>query len=299
VELQWIDKYSPSTIDDMVLDTSIKNMLNGYVKNDNMCNLLLSGKQGIGKTTLAKAIIKELNATKLYINASSENGIDTVRNKITEFSECIGYDGRIKIVLLDEADGLTSQAQNSLRNVIQECSDDTRFIFTCNYLHKIIDPIQSRCTPLPLKFDIKLVAKHCIQILQSENIKFEEHKADVLSIIKKNYPDIRACISVLQQSFSTGKFVNVAESNVSELRTVATTIISMLNDPFKARQYWIGKELQFNNDYIALSHEMFNVIDNAKAMVIIGDSLARQPHVVDKEVEFSTCMFKIHDLLRK
>ena len=126
----WPAKYQPTKLNDLVLDDDLKSMFREYLNKETISNLLLHGRQGIGKTTLAKVIVRELDATDLYINASAENGIDVVRNKITDFSQAVGLGGSLKIVILDEADGLTPAALHSLRNVIEECADDTRFIFT-------------------------------------------------------------------------------------------------------------------------------------------------------------------------
>ncbi len=172
----WVEKYRPQTLEGYVGNEVIKNKIEDYLKQGSIQNLLLHGVAGTGKTTLAKLLVKNIDCDYLYINASDERGIDTIREKIIPFASSMSFND-VKIVILDEADYITPQAQATLRNTIESCSKTTRFILTCNYLERIISPLQSRCqtfeiTP-PSKGD---VWNKCENILHNENVEFETTK---------------------------------------------------------------------------------------------------------------------------
>jgi len=194
----WVEKYRPQVLEEYVGNEIIKNKIADYLKQGSIQNLLFHGVAGTGKTTLAKLITKNLNCDLLYINASDERGIDTIRDKIIPFASTMGFND-VKIVILDEADYITPQAQATLRNTIEACSATTRFIFTCNYLERIISPLQSRCQTFEITPPSKLnIVKHLKDIIDGENIKV---KANDLAIVVNNfYPDIRKIINTIQGS---------------------------------------------------------------------------------------------------
>ena len=199
----WVEKYRPTTLEEYVGNETIKNKIADYLKQGSIQNLLFHGVAGTGKTTLAKLITKNLNCDLLYINASDERGIDTIRDKIIPFASSMSFND-VKIVILDEADYITPQAQATLRNTIESCSKTTRFIFTCNYLERIISPLQSRCqtfeiTP-PSKGDVLDTLKN---ILANEGIEANESIA--MKVIDTHYPDIRKIINTIQGSIVDGK----------------------------------------------------------------------------------------------
>ena len=199
----WVEKYRPITLEEYVGNETIKNKIADYLKQGSIQNLLFHGVAGTGKTTLAKLIAKNLNCDLLYINASDERGIDTIRDKIIPFASSMSFND-VKIVILDEADYITPQAQATLRNTIEACSATTRFIFTCNYLERIISPLQSRCqtfeiTP-PSKGDVLDTLKN---ILANEGIEANESIA--MKVIDTHYPDIRKIINTIQGSIVDGK----------------------------------------------------------------------------------------------
>ena len=199
----WVEKYRPQTLEEYVGNEMIKNKIADYLKQGSIQNLLFHGVAGTGKTTLAKLIAKNLNCDLLYINASDERGIDTIRDKIIPFASSMSFND-VKIVILDEADYITPQAQATLRNTIESCSKTTRFIFTCNYLERIISPLQSRCqtfeiTP-PSKGDVLDTLKN---ILANEGIEANESIA--MKVIDTHYPDIRKIINTIQGSIVEGQ----------------------------------------------------------------------------------------------
>ena len=194
----WVEKYRPTILEDYVGNETIKNKIADYFKQGSIQNLLFHGVAGTGKTTLAKLIAKNLNCDLLYINASDERGIDTIRDKIIPFASSMSFND-VKIVILDEADYITPQAQATLRNTIEACSSTTRFILTCNYLERIISPLQSRCQSFEIIPPSKReVWQKCKTILNDENIS--SSPKEVEPIVDAHYPDIRKIINTLQGS---------------------------------------------------------------------------------------------------
>ena len=200
-----VEKYRPTQLENYVGNEHIKKTISQYLGQNDIQNLIFYGPAGTGKTTLAKLIVKNLDCDYLYINASDERGIETIRDKVSGFASSASFKS-IKVVILDEADFLTIQAQASLRNVIETFSRTTRFILTCNYVERIIDPLQSRCQTLkvipPTKKD---VAKHITWILEQEGTAFEIE--DIVTIVNQFYPDLRKCLNTIQLSTQDQKLV--------------------------------------------------------------------------------------------
>jgi len=193
-----VEKYRPTNIDNYVGNENIKSTIKDYISQNDIQNLLFYGPAGTGKTTLAKLIAKNIDCDLLYINASDERGIETIRDKVSGFASTMSFKS-LKIVILDEADFLTIMAQASLRNVIETFSRSTRFILTCNYLERIIDPLQSRCQTLkiipPNKLDI---INHLMKVTNKESIKHSV--SDLETIVNNNYPDVRKMLNTIQVS---------------------------------------------------------------------------------------------------
>jgi len=199
----WVEKYRPTTLENYVGNEIIKSKIEDYLKQGSIQNLLLHGVAGTGKTTLAKLLVKNIDCDFLYINASDERGIDTIREKIQPFALSMGFND-VKIVILDEADYLTPQAQATLRHTIEACSATTRFILTCNYLERIISPLQSRCQSFEITPPSKReVSDKCQEILTKEQTLFSDNNID--DVINTHYPDIRKIINTLQGSVVDGQ----------------------------------------------------------------------------------------------
>ena len=198
-----VEKYRPTNIDNYVGNESIKKSISSYINQNDIQNLIFYGPAGTGKTTLAKLIVKNIDCDHLYINASDERGIETIRDKVSGFASTMSFKP-LKVVILDEADFLTIQAQASLRNVIETFSRTTRFILTCNYIERVIDPLQSRCQTLkvipPSKLDI---VKHLKKVTDKEEIKV--HVDDLAIIVNNNYPDVRKMLNTIQVSTTDNK----------------------------------------------------------------------------------------------
>ena len=201
----WVEKYRSNTLNNYVGNENIKQTIQKYLDQNDIQNFLFYGPAGTGKTTLAKLIVNNLDCDYLYINASDERGIDTIRDKVSGFASAASFKP-LKVVILDEADFITIQGQAALRNVIETYSRTTRFILTCNFVERIIDPLQSRCQVLkivpPSKNDI---AKHVFNILKQEEAEIEVE--DLKLVVNQFYPDVRKILNTLQMGAKDGQIV--------------------------------------------------------------------------------------------
>ena len=296
----FIEKFRPKKLEDIVLSPEHQDFFSSLKQKEEIPNLLFSGPPGTGKTTLSKVIIKDiLDCQYLYINASDENGIDTIRSKIIGFASTKSLDGKLKVVLCDEADSISLEAQKALRNVIEEYSDNTRFIFTCNYLFKIIPALQSRCQIFNLTPPLEGVINRIIFILKTEGINVpNEEKQKLVELIKNGYPDLRRIINDIQK-FSYDGTLHIKENNAKGLAEKVINKILQKQNPSELRKFVIERETEFSNDYLQLLKEMFEVVfsndlDASKKssfLLSISDGMYKDAIVVDKEINwFSTCL---------
>ena len=224
------EKYRPDNLDNYVGNANLKSTLAKQLSQNDIQNYLFYGPAGTGKTTLAKLIISNLECDSLYINASDERGIETIRDKVTGFASVASIKP-LKVVILDEADFLTIQAQASLRNVIETFSRTTRFILTCNFVERIIDPIQSRCQTFKIVPPTKKeVAIHLAGICDKENIGYEI--PDIGHLVSKYYPDIRKMLNTLQSSIIDGK-VTLDDSLLVSSNYMNSVLEGLKNNDFK------------------------------------------------------------------
>jgi DNA polymerase III delta prime subunit len=297
----WCEKYRPKTLDETVLGENARSQLNGIVSSKTIPHLLLEGPAGIGKTSIAKIIVSDiLKCQYIYINASDESGIDTVRTKIIGFAKTKSIDGNIKVVILDEADGISADGQRALRNVMEEYSQYTRFILTANFKHRIIEPLQSRVQEIDIDPPLKDVAKKCFEILKKENITVsEEERIKFVDLIRKYYPDIRKTINILQKFSSSGSLKIISTENIDH---IANEVYARISKPLDLRKYIIDHEIDFQNDYQALLKALLEVIyrcdlnDKIKqdCILIISEHLYRCAFCVDQEINFSACCIQLN-----
>jgi len=293
----WVEKYRSQNLDTYVGNEGVKAFISKCITNNDIPHLLLYGKPGTGKTTLAKLITKNIKCDVMYINASDERGIDTIRDKIVDFASVSSFNP-IKVIILDESDYITAQAQAALRNVMETYSAKTRFILTANYAERIIDPLKSRCQTFhiepPTKGD---VAKHLAGILDQEEVKYE--LSDIAALVKTYYPDIRKIINATQQSVSEDNILNPG-ALVPNVEGVLNTIISALKSNGKTawtdvRQAVADADV---NDFVPLYtglYERATEYTNAPADVAIHSAqyLWQNNSIADKEINFMAFISQI------
>ncbi len=300
----WVEKYRPATLDDIILDERTRNIVKEF-KNE-IPNLLFVGNPGTGKTTLARVIVNDmLGCNYLYINASDESGIDTIRHNITNFAQTKSFDGGVKVVILDEADGLTPQAQAALRNTMETFAKYCRFILTANYKHKIIPALQSRCQALDIKPVVELAVKRCYHILKNENVKVsDEQKIKFIQLVKRHFPDLRKAINELQKNVIDSELCIANINSDSELlETIYKKVAS--KKTLEARRYLIENEDRFQGDYDTLLCNFLNFVyssnlDDAKkktCIATIADHLYKSAFVVDKEINSFACLVNLENAL--
>jgi len=293
----WVEKYRPQILEDYVGNEVIKNKIADYLKQGSIQNLLFHGVAGTGKTTLAKLIAKNLNCDLLYLNASDERGIDTIREKIIPFASSMSFND-VKIVILDEADYITPQAQATLRNTIESCSKTTRFILTCNYLERIISPLQSRCqtfeiTP-PSKGD---VWNKCENILHNENVEFETTK--IKAAIDTHYPDIRKIINTLQGSVVDG-YVKIDDNSLKNSQ-LGDQIVDALEKKLKLsviRQILADSGAREFDGLFKVLYDNVRKYTNreGEAILIIAKYQYEYTFVLEKEICIAAMLNKLLDI---
>jgi len=295
----WVEKYRPEQLDGYVGNTSIIEKIKIYIESGDVPHLLFYGTAGTGKTTLAKLIAKNIDCDLMYINASDENNVDTVREKIKSFASTIGF-RQWKLIILDEADYLTPNAQAALRNLMETFSKTTRFILTCNYVEKIIDPIQSRCqvfgiTP-PSKKDVAIRVN---SILQTEGVTAKPE--DLVSIINAGYPDIRRILNSCQRQVVKGE-LQIDKQSLIEANYADKIIELLVSKPDKKQLFTSIRQLLADSqvkDYTALYRHLYDNVDTfavghiAGVILIIAEAQYQDSFAVDKEINVMAMFIKI------
>jgi len=295
----WVEKFRPGTLDGYVGNEHIIDKVKLYLKSGDVPHLLFYGGAGTGKTTLAKIIANNVDADLMYINASDENNIDTVRTKIKNYASTVGFK-RWKIVILDEADYMTPNGQAALRNLMETFSKTTRFILTCNYVEKIIDPIQSRCqvfgiTP-PNK---KEVAKRIVSILNELEVSYDNK--DLVTIINAGYPDIRRVLNGCQRQVIDGE-LKIDATSVMQANYMTKLVDMLQSDRDKKSAFKDIRQLIADSkvrDFSALHKYLFDELDNyakghiASIILILAESQYQDSFAVDKELHIMSTIVKI------
>jgi len=294
-----VEKYRSKVLDEYVGNENIKKTIAQYLSQNDIQNLIFYGPAGTGKTTLAKLIVKNLDCDFIYINASDERGIETIRDKVSGFASSASFKP-LKVVILDEADFLTIQAQASLRNVIETFSRTTRFILTCNYVERIIDPLQSRCQTLkivpPSKQDI---AYHLINVLKEEKVDCTAD--DLKSIINQYYPDIRKMLNTIQLSIQGDEVV--IDKSILVSSNYMIQVVKMLSQP---KPKWNEIRQVIANANVQDFEELYRFLyDNAgvyasgnegMVAILINEYSYQANFRIDKEINVMALIAKLIEL---
>jgi DNA polymerase III delta prime subunit len=291
----FTEKYRPDTLEGYIGNDDFKSSLQQWIDANDIPHLLLTGGAGTGKTTAAKLIINNIDCDSLYINCSDENGIDTIRDKVKSFASAASFKPQ-KVVIMDEADFLTINAQAALRNIIETYSLNTRFVFTCNYIERIIDPIQSRTVIFELTPpSMQDVAFKCVEILDLEKITYT--RADLVRIVKQTYPDIRKTLNLLQSSLKNGELVE--SRTITNFKQTSDQVIELLKTKnvknfTTIRQLVMDSNIRdYNELYRVLFERADEFTDSAIATLVIADYQYKSIMAPDKEITFCACISKL------
>ena len=304
----WVEKYRPTNVDECILPTNLKQTFKEFVKQKTLPNMILSGGAGVGKTTVAKAMIDEIGATSMMINGSEESGIDVLRTKIKNFASTSSLEGGRKYLILDESDYLNPQStQPALRGFMEEFHKNCGFILTCNYKNRLIEPLHSRCSGVDFKIPKDEINKLCTQffkrvknILDEEGIKYDDKV--ILELITKYFPDWRRTLNELQKYSASGQIdsgilVNLSEVNINELMD------ALKNNEFTNVRKWIVNNL--DNDpsrmFRLVYDSLYDYLDGSTiphAVVIIGDYSYKSAFVADQEINMLACMTELMGVIK-
>jgi replication factor C small subunit len=304
-EFLWVEKYRPKLTDDCILPQTIKDVFKGFVAQGELPNLLLTGTAGVGKTTIAKALCEEIGASYIVINGSDEGRfLDTVRNRVRQFATTVSLTSGAshKVVIIDEADNTTNDVQLSLRTAVEEFHGNCRFIFTCNFINKIIEPLHSRCTVVDFRIKNDQAVKiqgeffnRLQTILTKEDVKFEDKV--LAKLVRRYYPDWRRLINECQRYSASGSIdsailVDVADVNLDSLLT------ALKKKDFTTVKNWVVQHM--DNDPTMVMRKIYDSLYDVlkpssipEAVLIIAKYMNSIPIVPDQEINLLACLTEI------
>ena len=296
----WVEKYRPHKIEDCILPSRLKSVFLEYVKSSSIPNLLLTGTAGVGKTTVARAMCEEIGINHLFINGSEERGIDTLRTKIKGYASTISLTGGRKVIIIDEADYLTPEAQAGLRGAIEEFSENCTFIFTCNFKSRLIDAIHSRCSVIDFHLHKNEKAEIAAQlfkrlgnILTEEGVSYE--KKVLAKIIEKYFPDFRRTLNELQRYSSSGSIDASVISQIDTLSDLDALISSLKQKDFTAMRKWVANNTDVDNSTVFRkiydgANQFLAPYSIPQAVVILGKYQYQSAFVADQEINLCACL---------
>ena len=299
----FVEKYRPDTLDNYIGNEHLKSKVKHYLETGDLPHLLLFGKAGTGKTTLAKILVKNIECDYLYVNASDENNVDTVRNKVKQFASTVGFKD-MKVIILDECDYITPNAQAALRNLMETFSKHCRFILTCNFVERIIDPIQSRCQSFQIVPPSRNeVAKHLHNILLQENIM--DTPEDIKILVEMGYPDIRRVINSAQRNIVNGK-IKLDTSSIIQ-NDYKLKLLKILETQNKKTAFKEIRQLLADNkvtDFADLFRLLYDEVDTwgkghvAECILIIARYELSDSQVVDKEINAIAMLIELLGVIK-
>jgi len=299
----YVEKYRSKVLDEYVGNDTLKQVIAKYIEQNDIQNLLLYGPPGTGKTTLAKLLINNINCDHLYINASDERGIETIREKVQGFASTASFKP-LKVIILDEADFITIQGQAALRNVIETYSMSTRFILTCNFIERIIDPLQSRCQVLKIVPPSKgEVAKHVVTVLEKENTEYDLDS--IKTVVNQFYPDLRKILNTCQLSTHSGKLT--LDKSVLIASNYIDKVITELTKPTLTSWKTIKQIIADSNisEYDELFRSLYDRIEeyskgnDGELIILISESQYQSNFRIDKEINIMACISQILKVILK
>lgn len=302
-EFLFVEKYRPRTIDECILPKSLTTVFKAIVEKGELPNMMFSGSAGVGKTTVAKALCNELDLDYIIINASEDSGIDVLRKKIRQFASSVSLSGGYKVVILDEADYLNAQStQPALRGFIEEFSNNCRFILTCNFKNKIIEPLHSRCSvyefQIPVDEKAKIAAKFFKRlqvILQTEGVEYDQAALAVL--VEKHFPDWRRVLNEVQRHsisgrIDAGSIVDLSDANFGKLAK------ALKEKDFKAMRKWVvdNKDIEPTAIYRKIYDSMYDYVKPThipQVVLTIAEYEYKAAFVADQEINMVACMTEL------
>lgn len=293
----WVEKYRPVKLEDLAGSDSVISFLSNCIEKNDIPHLLIHGRPGTGKNSIVNILMNNLDSIFLTINASEERGIDTIRDKVQSFARSGAWGNKLKVVVLNEADGLNYTAQDSLRELMETTSKTCRFILTCNYVNRISDAIRSRCNEFELAPKPIEIVKRLTQIFDSEGLQYTDEA--VIFLIKKYNTDIRKMINESQKMISTyGKLdVDILEEDSGQQYTEFFSKIFTFKDAKKIAE--LTKKMIFDEDiYTALKDYVIKTHNNMDAVIIIADHAYKARIVMDKDLVFLSCIFNLMEVLQ-
>ena len=294
----WVEKYRPSTLDSYIGNQHLRSKVKVYIESGDLPHLLLYGRAGTGKTTLAKLLVNNIDCDYLYINASDENSVDVVREKVKNFASTLGF-ADMKVIILDECDYITPNAQAALRNLMETFSKSCRFILTCNYVERIIDPIQSRCQSFQIiPPDRKEVAVHLNNILTKESVTSDIE--DIVTIVNSGFPDLRRVINAAQRQVVDGKLV--IDEGMSIQNDYKLQVLEILKTQDKKNSFKNIRQLLADSkvtDFSDLFRLLFDTVDDwgrghvAECILVLAQYQQSDAVVVDKEINIMAMFIEL------
>ena len=294
----WVEKYRPSKLDSYIGNQHLRSKVKVYIESGDLPHLLLYGRAGTGKTTLAKLLVNNIDCDYLYINASDENSVDVVREKVKNFASTLGFK-EMKVIILDECDYITPNAQAALRNLMETFSKNCRFILTCNYVERIIDPIQSRCQSFQIiPPDRKEVAVHLNTILTKEGVKSDIN--DIVTIVNGGFPDLRRVINAAQRQVVNGELV--IDEGMSIQNDYKNQVLEILKTQDKKNSFKNIRQLLADSkvtDFSDLFRLLFDTVDDwgrghvAECILVLSQYQQSDAVVVDKEINIMAMFIEI------
>ena len=299
----WVEEYRPKDVSSCILPKNLKDTFTEFVESETIPNLILSGGPGVGKTTIAKAMIEQIGATYMMINGSEESGIDVLRTKIKNFASTVSLEGGRKYLILDEADYLNPQStQPALRGFMEEFHKNCGFILTCNYKNRLIEPLHSRCSIVEFKIPksekpnlASEFFKRVISILEKEEVKYD--KRVIAEVINNHFPDWRRTLNELQRyaisgSIDAGMLVNIGDVNIKEL------MAGMKNKEFTNVRKWVVNNLDNNPvDLLRVVYDnLYEYVDGSTiphCVVVLGEYQYKSAFVADQEINMMACLTEI------